>query len=77
MKDQTKADAAREWLSARPGVRHRPRDMARDLGWTNHQAATTLGYLWRQGEIGREQVTLPGGTGPAYSKYGTQEPLPI
>lgn len=69
----TRADAARDWLRARPGVKHRPRDLGRDLGWTNHQAATTLGALWRRGEIEREQVTNPGASGPAYTLYGFPE----
>lgn len=68
----TKADAAREWLHKHPGE-HRPRDLARALGWDNHAAATTLRWLWVQGEIERRQVTNPGASGPAYSLYGVPQ----
>jgi len=68
----TRADKAREWLARRPGVDHRPRDLARAMGWSNHEAATTLRALWEKGEIERLRVTNPGASGPAYSLYGVK-----
>ena len=70
---QTRSDAVRELLAAQPGVRHRPRDVARALGVDNHAAATTLRALWARGEIDRSQVTNPGASGPAYTLYGVPE----
>ena len=75
MTPETTTQRVAAYLAEHPGVEHRAFEVARALGLSNHQAATTLRRLWEQGRIDRLRVTLPGGSGPSHSLYGTPDGL--